>query len=126
MDITFVVPTLDEESTLLHMLEPLARRVDPRNEEILVVDGCSRDGTVALARSLGVRVLETPRGRSKQMNAGACEARGRLLVFAHADTRFPPRRRSHAGPDVDAQDRMAAGGEALAPVAVLPEGPLAT
>lgn len=38
-----------------------------------------------------MRVLEAPRGRARQQNAGARAARGRLLVFAHADTRFPER-----------------------------------
>jgi rSAM/selenodomain-associated transferase 2 len=34
-------------------------------------------------------VLEAPRSRSAQMNAGAASARGRSLLFLHADTRLP-------------------------------------
>jgi rSAM/selenodomain-associated transferase 2 len=35
--------------------------------------------------------IEAPRGRARQMNAGAAIARGDWLVFLHADTRLPPR-----------------------------------
>jgi rSAM/selenodomain-associated transferase 2 len=91
--ITFVVPALNEAASIERALEPLASRLDPSREEILVVDGGSEDGTAAIARGLGppVRVVSAPRGRASQMNAGAREARGALLVFVHADTRFPPR-----------------------------------
>jgi rSAM/selenodomain-associated transferase 2 len=90
--LSFVVPALDEARTLIPFLGPLAASLRPAEEELVVVDGGSRDGTVERARSLGgsVRVIASPRGRARQMNAGARAARGRLLVFAHADTRFSP------------------------------------
>jgi glycosyltransferase involved in cell wall biosynthesis len=37
-----------------------------------------------------VRVLEAPRGRAAQMNAGAAAAKGDVLLFLHADTALPP------------------------------------
>lgn len=39
--------------------------------------------------SLSVRVVVAPRGRARQMNAGAAVAGGRVLLFLHADTRLP-------------------------------------
>jgi rSAM/selenodomain-associated transferase 2 len=60
-----------------------------RGHEVVVVDGGSEDGTPALAAPLADRVLSAPRGRARQMNAGAQEARGDVLVFLHADTRLP-------------------------------------
>ena len=34
--------------------------------------------------------VDAPRGRARQMNAGAATATGEWLVFLHADTRLPP------------------------------------
>jgi hypothetical protein len=62
-----------------------------RGAEVIVVDGGSRDGTHALAASAGRPVLAGPRGRARQMNAGAAAARGEVLLFLHADTRLPAR-----------------------------------
>jgi rSAM/selenodomain-associated transferase 2 len=55
-----------------------------------VVDGGSRDGTgdVVTGRP-GVRLLVAPRGRARQMNAGARQAGGDVLLFLHADTWLP-------------------------------------
>ncbi|WP_341806069.1 glycosyltransferase, partial [Nitratidesulfovibrio liaohensis] len=38
---------------------------------------------------LPVRAVVAPRGRARQMNAGAAVARGQVLLFLHADTRLP-------------------------------------
>ena len=57
---------------------------------MIVVDGGSEDGTAALAAGRCDRVIVAPPGRATQMNAGAREARGEVLVFLHADTRLPP------------------------------------
>jgi len=60
-----------------------------RGHEVIVVDGGSNDGSVALARAGADRVLvETP-GRARQMNRGAAVAQGEVLVFLHADSRLP-------------------------------------
>lgn len=56
---------------------------------MIVVDGGSADGTAELARGLCDRVIVAPRGRALQMNAGAREASGEMLLFLHADTRLP-------------------------------------
>jgi len=54
------------------------------------VDGGSGDATTAVAaRFSRVRLLESPRGRARQMNAGARAARGEVFLFLHADTRLP-------------------------------------
>lgn len=57
--------------------------------EVIVVDGGSDDGTVDLAVECGLTVIDAPRGRGQQMNAGAARAKGDVLVFLHADTRLP-------------------------------------
>ena len=57
--------------------------------EVIVCDGGSADATVETARQCGLRVIEAPRGRGPQMNAGAQSAKGAALLFLHADTRLP-------------------------------------
>ena len=54
-----------------------------------MVDGGSRDDTVAIARKAGARVETGKRGRAAQQNFGASVASGRVLLFLHADTRLP-------------------------------------
>ena len=55
-----------------------------------MLDGGSADGTIEAARALCDRLVAAPRGRAVQMNAGAREAKGQVLLFLHADTRLPP------------------------------------
>ena len=56
---------------------------------MIVVDGGSNDATVSLAEAKADRVLSAPRGRASQLNQGAKQAKGELLVFLHADTLLP-------------------------------------
>lgn len=54
------------------------------------MDGGSDDATLQVAaRFPDVRLLTSPRGRARQMNAGARAAQGDVLLFLHADTRLP-------------------------------------
>jgi rSAM/selenodomain-associated transferase 2 len=88
--VSVVVPTLEEETTIVRVLDHLAALRPP--PQVIVADGGSRDATVGLARGhpLAPTVLLSSRGRARQMNAGAAQATGELLVFLHADTRLPP------------------------------------
>ncbi len=86
--LSIVVPVLDEAPGIVATLESLAA-LRARGAEIIVVDGGSRDATVARAQGLADRVIEGPRGRARQMNAGAAVARAPALLFLHADTRLP-------------------------------------
>jgi rSAM/selenodomain-associated transferase 2 len=85
--ISIIIPTLNEEKTIPDLAESLGRL---RGEfEVIVCDGGSADTTVELARRCGLRVIMAPRGRGRQMNAGARLAEGETLLFLHADTRLP-------------------------------------
>ena len=87
--LSVVIPALNEAagiSAVLHALAPLAAR----GAQLLVADGGSVDGTVTLAQVGGAQVVHAPRGRALQMNAGAQQATGEVLLFLHADTRLPP------------------------------------
>ena len=54
-----------------------------------MVDGGSSDASVAIARPLCDALIVAPRGRARQMNAGARASHGDALVFVHADTIVP-------------------------------------
>lgn len=90
--VTVVIPARDEESRLGPCLGGL--RDEPA--EILVVDDRSSDGTAALARSLGARVLdgrELPDGwvgKAWALQQGLEAATGDWVVFLDADTRPKP------------------------------------
>jgi rSAM/selenodomain-associated transferase 2 len=87
--LSVVVPVLNEAATLGAQLTAL-QELRGRGAELLLVDGGSSDGTRELARPLVDRLLEAPRGRAVQMNAGAQASQGEVLLFLHADTRLPP------------------------------------
>ena len=87
MKISIVIPTLNEAAALPGTLELL--RALAGDFEIVVVDGGSSDGTLDLARRMGVRAVAGPRGRGAQMNHGASLATGDVLLFLHADTQLP-------------------------------------
>lgn len=86
--LSVVVPVLNEARRLETQLSRLL--ATPGVDEVVVSDGGSTDDTVAIARArAGVRVVEGPRGRGPQMNAGAAAATGDVLWFVHADVRLP-------------------------------------
>ena len=84
--LSIVIPTLDAAATLPATMSAVAGSA----AEIVVADGGSRDGTVALAAAAGVRVVAGPAGRGPQLAAGADAASGDWLLFLHADTRPEP------------------------------------
>jgi rSAM/selenodomain-associated transferase 2 len=86
--ISLIIPVLDEAPCIEAALGLLQGLRGP-GAEVIVVDGGSRDATRALASPLADRVIDAPRGRASQMNAGARAARGDALVFLHADTALP-------------------------------------
>ena len=85
--LSVIIPTLEEEAALGPTLAALARVRGLL--EVLVVDGGSRDGTLAVAAAHGAQTLSAPRGRGAQLHAGAQAARGEVLWFVHADTLAP-------------------------------------
>lgn len=82
-----VIPALDEAEVLPRLLARLRTgAAEDRADEVVVVDGGSRDGTVELARAAGAVVVRTERGRGRQLAAGAEATSAELLLFLHADT----------------------------------------
>ncbi len=86
--LSIIMPVYNEAEGIVATLQALAP-LRARGVQLLVVDGGSQDATVALATPWADAVLAGPRGRARQMNAGAQQARGDALLFLHADTRLP-------------------------------------
>ncbi len=86
--LSIVVPALNEAANLERLLPDLAARCP--DAEVIVADGGSADASArVVGRFPSVRFVESPRGRARQMNAGAEAARGDALLFLHADTVLP-------------------------------------
>jgi len=86
MRISIVIPVLNEEKSIA---ETVAALMPLKPHELIIVDGGSSDRTYEICNRLDVTVLSSPRGRGLQMNHGARQATGDVLLFLHADTRLP-------------------------------------
>lgn len=89
MRLSVVIPVLNEAVAIGATLRAL-QVLQSRGHEMIVVDGGSEDETVAIARKNADRVIQAPRGRARQMNAGAAAATGDVVLFLHADTVLGP------------------------------------
>ena len=84
--ISVIIPTLNEEVSLPGTLQSL---LAAKGEvEVIVVDGQSSDSTAQIASRYCKTIISEP-GRAIQMNRGAEEASGNVLLFLHADVFFP-------------------------------------
>ncbi len=89
--ISIIIPILNEAdiigSLLQHLLEHSSSELIA---DIIVVDGGSNDGSLNIVSKFNqVVLLNSEKGRAKQMNLGAKHAKGNTLYFLHADS-FPP------------------------------------
>lgn len=86
--ISFIIPTLNEEKILEQMLQSL-HAFKKYSYEIIVSDGGSTDGTLAIAHRLADKVIENTSGARQTIaigrNSGAAAAVGEFLVFIDAD-----------------------------------------
>lgn len=88
MKISIIIPMLNEIYTLPHLLDHLLP-FKHQGCEIIFVDGGSCDGSAALVELAGFKIIYAPSGRAHQMNMGAMQATGEVIIFLHADTRLP-------------------------------------
>lgn len=107
MDLSVIIPTLNEANALPLLLQDLNQQTGVRLD-VIVADGGSTDGTLDVAQH--ARVVMAARGRAAQMNAGRRHAKGEYLLFLHADSRLPtPRLLSDALATLKATGDRAAG-----------------
>jgi rSAM/selenodomain-associated transferase 2 len=100
--LSVIIPALNAQANLPACLEALVEgAVSDLIGEVLLVDGGSSDATPQIAEAAGCHVHLAPRGRARQLIAGAGTARGTWLLFLHADTVLSP------GWSQDVDDHMA-------------------
>ena len=88
-----VLPAYNAETTLEATIEDIPPGII---DEVILVDDCSRDNTVALARRLGLTVIEHDRNRGYGANQKTCYrealARGAdAVIMLHPDYQYDPR-----------------------------------
>jgi rSAM/selenodomain-associated transferase 2 len=106
--VSVVIPTYNEAHCLSATLDSVAG--SKAQKEVIVVDAGSVDYTRELALEKATRLLLSPRRqRAYQMNVGAQEARGRILLFLHADTLLPTSALDHVESSLS-RDQFIGGG----------------
>lgn len=82
LSLSVILPTLNEADTIASTLRSLESVAS-----ISVVDGGSTDETFSLVESEQANLIRCEEaGRARQMNRGAAETEGEILLFLHADT----------------------------------------
>lgn len=85
--LSVIIPILNEEQSISFLLKDLAGWCR-EDDEVILVDGGSRDRGVSIAEKMGFHVVVSERGRGRQMNRGASLAEGAVFWFLHADSRI--------------------------------------
>jgi rSAM/selenodomain-associated transferase 2 len=85
MRVSIVVPVLNEADGIARFLDSL-QALRRAGHEVIVADGNSGDVTVQRAAPLADKIVTSPAGRARQMNAGAAAASGDVILFLHADS----------------------------------------
>jgi glycosyltransferase involved in cell wall biosynthesis len=89
-----VLPAYNAEKTLQATMDDI-----PKDwvDEILLVDDCSKDGTVELSRKLGIRTIVHKKNRGYGGNQKTCyrtaidELGGDIMVMVHPDHQYDPK-----------------------------------
>lgn len=98
LTIAVILPVLNEAANLEETLSALIE--DQHFDEIIVVDGGSTDASVEVVCKFMSSVapdtypvpnlIQSPRGRARQLHAGALAADADIFLFLHVDSVLPP------------------------------------
>ena len=88
--VSVIMPVLNEKDQIHRVLNRLSAAAAGMDCQVIIVDGSPHGGTIQAIDHHGlpfvIKKVIAPKGRGIQMNAGAKEADGRILLFLHADT----------------------------------------
>lgn len=90
--ISIIIPIYNEAKHIAKLLNYLKKNTSKENiAEIIIVDGGSTDQSQnQIEKNDNILLLNSEKGRAKQMNFGANHANGNILYFLHADS-YPPK-----------------------------------
>jgi glycosyltransferase involved in cell wall biosynthesis len=91
VELSIVMPCLDEAETLASCIQNAQRAIDKSNlpAEIIVADNGSTDGSQAIAKELGARVVDVARkGYGRALIGGIDAAQGRFVIMGDADASY--------------------------------------
>ncbi len=89
MDISFIVPTLNEEKYIENCLKAIKNQKTSYTYEIIVVDGHSTDRTVEIAQKYADKIIFSKvKSVATQRNIGAKSSRSKYFAFIDADTQI--------------------------------------
>lgn len=82
--VSIIIPIYQEVATLSQRIPDLLAL--QAHAEVLLCDGGSEDGSVALLEASPLSCVASSAGRARQMNTAAAQAQGDVLLFVHIDT----------------------------------------
>lgn len=83
--VSVVIPALNEEKNIVHVIKGVKEVLKHRKYEIIVVDGHSSDKTAELAAQSGAMVLYDDTGKGSALIKGLNAAKGNILISMDAD-----------------------------------------
>ena len=98
--VSIIIPVLNEADNLSLLFDNI-NKLNPKPQQVIVVDGGSNDDSIDIIRSfinklipdndrkIDWQMTESKAGRALQMNTGAVLATSDVLLFLHADTQLP-------------------------------------
>ncbi|MFH1282711.1 MAG: TIGR04283 family arsenosugar biosynthesis glycosyltransferase [bacterium] len=87
--LSIIIPVLDEANIINETIKHIINTFTHNEYEIIIVDGGSNANTLNKISIKGVTTLRSEASRAIQMNQGAQNAKGEILLFLHADTMLP-------------------------------------
>ncbi len=85
--ISVVIPTLNAARSIGPTLACLYQGMGQSLLcEVILADGGSDDAIAEIAKELGAKLIKSPKGRGSQLRTGAEAAKGKWILFIHADT----------------------------------------